>query len=105
MKKIEAILQPAKFNEVQSALQALGVDVMTCAEVREFAPQNRHVEIYRSREHTVDHLPKIKMDLVVAEPQLEAVLKAIHNGLKSSETEATKVIVSDLHAPVEMLSL
>lgn len=103
MKKIEAIIQPAKVNEVQRALLAIGVDVMTCCEVREFGPQNRHVEIYRSREHIVNYLPKIRIDVVVAEQKLEQALNAIFCGTEQNEAEAGKVIISNLTAPVEMM--
>ena len=80
MKKIEAIIQPFKFDDVKEALTQSGVEGMTISEVKGFGRQKGHTEIYRGSEYTVDFLPKIKIDVVVtdalAEPSIAAILKA-----------------------------
>ena len=69
MKKIEAIIKPFKLEEVKSALAALGVQGMTVAEVKGFGRQKGHTEIYRGSEYTVDFLPKVKIEVVLADAQ------------------------------------
>ena len=75
MKKIEAIIQLSKLDEVQDALGEIGIDGMTVCEVKGFGRQNRHTETYRGGEYTVDFLPKIKIDLVVADQNAEQAVK------------------------------
>jgi nitrogen regulatory protein P-II 1 len=81
MKKIEAVIQLSKLNEVQDALADIGIDVMTVCEVRGFGRQNRHKETYRCKEYTINFLPMIKIDLVVADPTVEQAVKVLirHN--------------------------
>ena len=69
MKKIEAIIQLSKLEEVQVALGEIGIEGMTVCEVKGFGPHNRHTETYRSSEYTLDFLPKIRIDLVVVRPE------------------------------------
>ena len=69
MKKIEAIIQRSKLDEVQDALGEIGIDGMTVCEVKGFGRQNRHTETYRSGEYTLDFLPKLRIDLVVVRPK------------------------------------
>jgi len=69
MKKIEAIIKPFKLEEVKAALAALGVQGMTVAEVKGFGRQKGHTEIYRGSEYTVDFLPKVKIEIVLADAQ------------------------------------
>ncbi len=84
MKKIEAVIKPFKLDEVKEALTALGVLGMTVTEVKGFGRQKGHTEIYRGSEYTVEFLPKIKLELVVADsmtaPAVEAILKAAKTG-------------------------
>jgi nitrogen regulatory protein P-II 1 len=84
MKKIEAIIQPFKLDEVKTALGALGVDGMTITEVRGHGRQKGHTEFYRGNEYKVDLLPKIKIEMVVpdalAEQSVQAILKAAKTG-------------------------
>ena len=96
MKKIEAILQHSKLNEVQSALQKIGVDLMTVCEVKGFGPQNRHVETYRSRQHTVDFLPRIRINLVVMEQKAEQALQVLINCARRDKMDDEKVFISDI---------
>ena len=84
MKKIEAIIKPFKLEEVKEALTKLGIQGMTVAEVKGFGRQRGHTEIYRGSEYTVDFLPKIKIEIVLADnlitPATEAILKAARTG-------------------------
>ena len=77
MKKIEAIIKPFKLNEVKEALNELGIQGMTVTEVKGFGRQKGHTEIYRGSEYTVDFLPKIKIETVLPDAQVEAALDAI----------------------------
>ena len=77
MKKIEAIIKPFKLEEVKDALNEIGIEGMTVSEVKGFGRQKGHTEIYRGSEYTVDFLPKIKIELVVADGQIDAAVGAI----------------------------
>ena len=80
MKKIEAIIKPFKLDEVRDALAEVGVEGMTVSEVKGFGRQKGHTEIYRGSEYTVDFLPKIKLELVVADQQLLGVSLRLSTG-------------------------
>lgn len=84
MKKIEAIIQPSRFDAVKEALREVGVEGMTVIEVRGHGRQKGHTEVYRGSEYTVDLLPKVKVEMVVpdnlADPAIHAVLKAAKTG-------------------------
>ncbi|MEQ1861134.1 MAG: P-II family nitrogen regulator [Chthoniobacteraceae bacterium] len=84
MKKIEAIIKPFKLEEVKTALQEAGVEGMTVTEVRGFGRQKGHTEIYRGSEYTVDFLPKLKLEIVLADSVIDgavaAIIKAAHTG-------------------------
>ncbi len=77
MKKIEAIVKPFKLDEVREALSALGVSGLTVTEVKGFGRQKGHTELYRGAEYVVDFLPKVKIELVVAESMVDAAIEAI----------------------------
>ena len=77
MKKIEAIIKPFKLDEVKDALAEVGLAGMTVTEVKGFGRQKGHTEVYRGSEYTVDFLPKIKLEIVVDDAQLEEASKAI----------------------------
>lgn len=96
MKKIEAIVQLSQLNEVQDALEAAGIDGMTACEVRGFSRQNRHQETYRGRDYTVNFLPRIKIDLVVADQNAEAAVKIISQAARSGPDDEGKVFISDV---------
>lgn len=96
MKKIEAIIKLSKLDEVQHALEVIGIDGMTVCEVRGFGRQNRHTETYRGNEYTVDFLPKIKIDLVVVDQNAEQVVKVIINSAKTGKISDDKVLISDV---------
>ena len=84
MKKIEAIIKPFKLDEVREALSEIGVNGLTVTEVKGFGRQKGHTELYRGAEYVVDFLPKIKMELVVAdtlvEQAIDAIVRAAHTG-------------------------
>jgi nitrogen regulatory protein P-II 1 len=97
MKKIEAIIKPFKLEEVKDALAEVGVEGMTVSEVKGFGRQKGHTEIYRGSEYTVDFLPKIKIDVVVAENLVESATAAILKAAKTGKIGDGKIFVS----PVE----
>jgi nitrogen regulatory protein P-II 1 len=84
MKKIEAIIKPFKLDEVRESLSSIGVNGLTVTEVKGFGRQKGHTELYRGAEYVVDFLPKIKLELVVADdlvdPAVDAIIKAAHTG-------------------------
>ena len=94
-KKIETVIKLSELDEVQRALGEIGIDGMTVCEVKGFGRQNRHTETYRGREHTVDFLPKIKIDLVVADESAEQAVKIIKSA-KTGKTGDDKVFISDV---------
>ena len=93
MKKIEAIIQPFKFEDVKAALTAAGVEGMTITEVKGFGRQKGHKEIYRGSEYTVDVLPKVKVEVVAADDKAELVVKAIIEAAKTGKIGDGKVFV------------
>ena len=93
MKKIEAIIKPFKIEEVKEALHAAGVEGMTVTEVKGFGRQKGHTEIYRGNEYTVDFLPKIKIDLVVADDVVDRAVAAIIGAAKTGKIGDGKIFV------------
>ena len=85
MKKIEAIIKPFKLEEVKDALNEVGIEGMTVTEVKGFGRQKGHTEIYRGSEYTVDFLPKIRLDLVVADALVEPAVAAIVRAAKTGK--------------------
>lgn len=96
MKKIEAIIQPFKLEEVKEALKAIGVDGMTITEVRGHGRQKGHKEIYRGQEYTVDLLPKVKVEMVVPAARLEETLKAVGAAARTGKIGDGKIFVYDV---------
>ena len=93
MKKIEAIIKPFKLDEVKDALAEVGLAGMTVTEVKGFGRQKGHTEVYRGSEYTVDFLPKIKLEIVVDEAQLEEASKAIIGAAKTGKIGDGKVFI------------
>ena len=83
MKKLEAIIQPFRLEEVKEALRAVGITGMTVSEVRGHGRQKGHTEVYRGHEYTVDLLPKVKIEMVLADSMVEAAVQAL---LRSART-------------------
>ena len=94
MKKIEAIIKPFKLEEVKDALSEAGVEGMTVSEVKGFGRQKGHTEIYRGNEYTVDFLPKIKIEIVLADNLVTAAVEAIVQAAKTGKIGDGKVFVS-----------
>ena len=93
MKKIEAIIKPFKIEEVKDALGELGIQGMTLTEVKGYGRQKGHTEIYRGSEYTADFLPKLKLELVVADGVVENVIRAIVESAKTGKIGDGKVFV------------
>jgi nitrogen regulatory protein P-II 1 len=102
MKKIEAIIKPFKLEEVKDALSELGIEGMTVTEVKGFGRQKGHTEIYRGSEYTVDFLPKIKLELVVADGQAETAVAAIIKAAKTGKIGDGKVFITNVEQAVRI---
>lgn len=102
MKKIEAIIKPFKLEDVKDALSGLGVEGMTVTEVKGFGRQKGHTEIYRGSEYTVDFLPKIKIEVVLADGQVNAAVDAIVKAAKTGKIGDGKVFVSPIENAVRI---
>ena len=96
MKKIEAIIQPFKLDEVKKTLQGLGIDGMTISEVRGHGRQKGHTEVYRGQEYNVDLLPKLKMEMVVPTARSEDVIKALSGAARTGKIGDGKIFVYDV---------
>src|SRR5713101_6846627 len=96
MKKIEAIIQPFKFEEVRKALEDIGIDGMTITEVRGHGRQKGHREVYRGREYSVDLLPKLKLELVVASERAEEAVKTLAAAARTGKVGDGKLFVYDV---------
>ena len=102
MKKIEAIIKPFKLEEVKDALGEIGIEGMTVSEVRGFGRQKGHTEIFRGNEYTVDFLPKLKLDLVVANGLAERAVNAIVKSARTGKIGDGKVFVSTIEEAVRI---
>jgi nitrogen regulatory protein PII len=102
MKKIEAIIKPFKLEDVKEALAALGVEGMTVSEVKGFGRQKGHTEIYRGSEYTVDFLPKLKIEVVIADANAAAAVEAIVRAAKTGKIGDGKVFVSPVENAVRI---
>jgi len=96
MKKIEAIIKPFKLDEVKEALQELGVQGMTVLEAKGYGRQKGHTELYRGAEYVVDFLPKIKIEVVITDDQLTAVLEVIQSAARTGRIGDGKIFVSEI---------
>jgi nitrogen regulatory protein P-II 1 len=96
MKKIEAIIKPFKLDEVKEALQDLGVQGMTVIEAKGYGRQKGQTELYRGAEYVVDFLPKIKIEVVIADDQLDRALEAIATAARTGRIGDGKIFVSDI---------
>ena len=102
MKKIEAIIQPFKLDEVKEALKAIGIDGMTITDVRGHGRQKGHREVYRGQEYNVDLLPKVKLELVVPEGRFEEVLKTLTAAARSGKIGDGKIFVFEVAEAVRI---
>jgi len=102
MKKIEAIIKPFKLEEVKDALAEVGVEGMTVTEVKGFGRQKGHTEIYRGSEYTVDFLPKIKIEVVLADGLVQSALEAIVKAAKTGKIGDGKVFVCHVEEAIRI---
>jgi nitrogen regulatory protein P-II 1 len=102
MKKIEAIIKPFKLEDVKEALSGLGVEGMTVSEVKGFGRQKGHTEIYRGSEYTVDFLPKIKVEVVLGDSDVNAAVEAIVKAAKTGKIGDGKVFVSAIENAIRI---
>jgi nitrogen regulatory protein P-II 1 len=102
MKKIEAIIKPFKLDEVREALSEIGVTGLTVTEVKGFGRQKGHTELYRGAEYVVDFLPKVKLEVVVADSLLERVMESIINAARTGKIGDGKIFVSNMEQVVRI---
>jgi nitrogen regulatory protein P-II 1 len=96
MKKVDAIIKPFKLDDVREALSAIGITGMTATEVKGFGRQKGHTELYRGAEYVVDFLPKVKIEIVIKEEQLEGCIEAITNAARTGKIGDGKIFVSSI---------
>jgi nitrogen regulatory protein P-II 1 len=96
MKKIEAIIQPFKLDEVKEALQAIGIEGMTISEVRGHGRQKGHKEVYRGQEYTVDLLPKVKIELVVSDGRADEVTRTVVEAARTGKIGDGKIFIFEV---------
>src|SRR2546428_4747050 len=102
MKKIEAIIKPFKLDDVKEALTELGVVGMTVTEVRSFDRQKDHTELYRGSEYTVDFLPKVKIEVVVADSMVDKIVSTIVGAAKTGSIGDGKVFVLPINESIRI---
>jgi nitrogen regulatory protein P-II 2 len=102
MKLIIAVIKPFKLDEVRDALTGAGVHGMTVTEVKGYGRQKGHMEIYRGAEYAVNFLPKVRIELVVADDQLEQAMAAIATGAKTGQIGDGKIFVTDVERAVRI---
>ena len=102
MKKIEAIIQPFKLDEVKEALIGIGVDGMTISEVRGHGRQKGHKEVYRGREYTVDLLPKVKLELVLPDNLVNRAVETILKSAKTGKIGDGKIFLSRIEDAIRI---
>ena len=96
MKKVEAIIKPFKLDDVREALSDAGINGMTATEVKGFGRQKGHTELYRGAEYVVDFLPKVKLEIVIAESDVERCIEVITNAAKTGKIGDGKIFVTNV---------
>jgi len=96
MKKIEAVIQPSRFDSVKEALLELGVEGLTVTEVRGHGRQKGHTEVYRGREYTLDLLPKVKIELILTDQRVDSAVDAIMKAAKTGKIGDGKIFLSSV---------
>jgi nitrogen regulatory protein P-II 1 len=102
MKKIEAIIQPFKLEEVKEAMKGIGIDGMTITEVRGHGRQKGHKEVYRGQEYNIDLLPKVKIEMVVSDERSEEVIRLIGSSARTGNIGDGKIFVIDVAEAVRI---
>ena len=102
MKLVTAIIKPFKMDDVRSALSEIGVQGITVTEVKGFGRQKGHTELYRGAEYVVDFLPKLKLEIAVADGQIEATIEAIVEAANTGKIGDGKIFISDLEQVIRI---
>ncbi len=102
MKKIEAVIQPFKLDDVREALKAIGIDGMTIYDVRGHGRQKGHKEVYRGQEYEVDLLPKVKIEAIVPSDRVDETVGAIVESARTGKIGDGKVFISDVSAAIRI---
>ena len=102
MKKVEAIIKPFKLDEVKEALQEIGIQGLSVLEAKGFGRQKGHTELYRGAEYVVDFLPKVKIEVVVADDQLDPTIEAIISAAKTGKIGDGKIFVSTVEQAIRI---
>ena len=102
MKKLEAVIQPHKLDEVKDALTAIGVEGITVSEVRGHGRQKGHTEMYRGHEYKIDLLPKVKLEMIVAAARVEQVIEALSKAARSGKIGDGKIFISPIEDAVRI---
>ena len=102
MKKIEAVIKPFKLDEVREALSEVGITGLTVTEVKGFGRQKGHTELYRGAEYVVDFLPKVKIEVVVADATVEAVVEVIIKAARTGKIGDGKIFVTSVEQVVRI---
>ena len=102
MKKVEAVIKPFKLDEVKDALHEVGVSGITVTEAKGFGRQKGHTELYRGAEYVVDFLPKVRLEVVVDDDQVDRVVEAIANAARTGRIGDGKIFVSNIEEVVRI---
>jgi nitrogen regulatory protein P-II 1 len=102
MKKVEAVIKPFKLDEVKEALSSVGVQGITVSEVKGFGRQRGHTELYRGAEYVVDFLPKVKLEVIVKDDQVDPVVEAITNAARTGRIGDGKIFVTTVDEVVRI---
>ena len=102
MKKIEAIIKPFKLDDVREALSEVGIAGLTVTEVKGFGRQKGHTELYRGAEYVVDFLPKVKLEVVVKDDQLERCIESISNAARTGKIGDGKIFVTSVEQVIRI---
>ena len=102
MKKIEAIIKPFKLDDVKEALQDVGIQGLSVIEAKGFGRQKGHTELYRGAEYVVDFLPKVKVEVVVADDMVEPVIEAVVSAAKTGKIGDGKIFVMDVQHAIRI---
>ena len=102
MKRVEAIIKPFKLEDVKDALAEIGITGMTVSEVKGYGRQKGHSELYRGAEYVVDFIPKVKMEMVVTEDQVEAVVNTVVEAARTGKIGDGKIFVTDIEQVIRI---
>jgi|TARA_B110000003_G_scaffold145505_1_gene146497 nitrogen regulatory protein P-II 1 len=102
MKKIEATIKPFKLDEVKEALQEIGVQGLSVVEVKGFGRQKGHTELYRGAEYVVDFLPKVKIEVVLADDLVESAIESIQNAARTDKIGDGKIFVTTIEQAIRI---